>query len=201
MWKHSWTYNMHNKEWPPALIICSAVMSFTGLYQTSICEIFTVATASHYKKDLWFVTNWFMSSSNNTKKCNCLLHILSVQEITICIKTFQFSSQDSPCSSRTFSALRTCRSTIFAIEIASISGRKHLSDDKPNPLWSNRVLNYWVCFSLDSSSHPAGPGVTLLRQDHLAWLVAPTVAQPRHFPHPDKHGFPDNVDTFSTGWR
>lgn len=44
MGKHGWAYNMHNKEWPSALIICTAVMKFPSLYQTSICETFSVAS-------------------------------------------------------------------------------------------------------------------------------------------------------------
>lgn len=86
---------------------------------------FLSCLASRYYERLWFIS-W----SNKVKHRN-FLYILNVQGITISYQdSFQYSCQDSPGSSWTFSALRTCRSTIFAIEIASISGREHLSDDK-----------------------------------------------------------------------
>lgn len=148
--------------------------------------------ASRYREYLWFVVNWFMKQQNQTLKLSAV-HFQLASNHNLHRDSFQFSSQDSPCSSWTFSALRTRRSTIFAIEIASISGRKHLSDDKPNALWSNRVLNYRVRFSLYSSSRA--------RRDFSKTTSAELSRQlSRHFPSPDKRGFPDNVDTFSTGW-
>lgn len=138
-------------------------MSFAGLHETRIRKILPIALA-HVIMSSCDVSQTLINEPNLLKEKK-LLNCLNVQVIThLCQYFHHFSTQNSPCCSSTFSALRTCRSTIFAKEIASISGRKHRSDDKLHALRGNRVLNSCAHFSLDSSSHPTGPAATLLRQ-------------------------------------